>query len=130
MKIVINDTVRRKKEAVQDHRRKKFLFQIAQISFVVFMTPFIRLKIFSSPLSQPRIFGGLSKCLPAPYPALLMTGPLASFLIVLFYQNTLLFRHVILNRAIAMGRPPPGKLNAYLCNLVYVYFYRLFCPDF
>ena len=76
MKIFINDTVRRNARLYEDHRRRKFSLQIAQFSFVVFMAPFVRLTIFSGPFSQPKIFGGRSKYLPATYPELLMIGPL------------------------------------------------------
>ena len=39
MKIFISDTVGINARLYKDHRRKKFSFQIAQISFVVFMAP-------------------------------------------------------------------------------------------
>ena len=80
MKIFINDAARRNVTLYKDHRRKEFSFQIAQISFVVFMAPFFRLKIFIGPPSLPKIFGSPSKYVPAPYPALLMTWSLKSFI--------------------------------------------------
>ena len=49
MKIFISDTVGINATIYKDHRRKKFSFQIAQITFVVFMDPFFRLKIFNDP---------------------------------------------------------------------------------
>ena len=78
MKIFINDTLRRKLRMYKDHRRKTFLFQIAQISFAVFIAPYSDLIYLVAPLSQPKTFGGPFQYFPAPYPASLMTGPLDS----------------------------------------------------
>ena len=78
----IDDNWMRNTRLNKDYKRKKFVFEIAKISFVKYpWPPFLDFGILVAPLSQPRNFGGPSEYLPAPYPALIMTDPLEIFFV-------------------------------------------------